>query len=325
MLKRYLVTGGTGFIGSALVKRLVQEKHFVRVLDNNSRGAITRLKDVIKEIEFVDADIRDTEAVIRSAKKMDSILHLAYVNGTEFFYSQPELVLDIDIRGMLNIVDACRKQDVGELILASSSEVYQTPPMIPAPEDIPLVVPDVMNPRYSYGGGKLACELMAINFGRKSLDRALIFRPHNVYGKDMGFEHVIPQLAMRSGKLAKAQPKGTLAFEIQGDGTETRAFVHVDDFTAGLMIILEKGEHLNIYNIGNDEEVSIRTVIDHMFDHFGRDYKLISGELLKGSVRRRCPNINKLKALGYSPKIPLKEGILEVIDWYVDYATKAND
>jgi dTDP-glucose 4,6-dehydratase/UDP-glucose 4-epimerase len=325
MLKRYLVTGGTGFIGSELVKRLVQEKHFVRVLDNNSRGAITRLKDVIKEIEFVDADIRDTEAVIRSAKKMDSILHLAYVNGTEFFYSQPELVLDIAIRGMLNIVDACRKQDVGELILASSSEVYQTPPMIPAPEDIPLVVPDVMNPRYSYGGGKLACELMAINFGRKYLDRALIFRPHNVYGKDMGFEHVIPQLAMRSGKLAKAQPKGTLAFEIQGDGTETRAFVHVDDFTAGLMIILEKGEHLNIYNIGNDEEVSIRTVIDHMFDHFGRDYKLISGELLKGSVRRRCPNINKLKSLGYSPKIPLKEGILEVIDWYVDYATKAND
>jgi len=325
MLKRYLVTGGTGFIGSELVKRLVQEKHFVRVLDNNSRGAITRLKDVIKEIEFVDADIRDTEAVIRSAKKMDSILHLAYVNGTEFFYSQPELVLDIAIRGMLNIVDACRKQDVGELILASSSEVYQTPPMIPAPEDIPLVVPDVMNPRYSYGGGKLACELMAINFGRKYLDRALIFRPHNVYGKDMGFEHVIPQLAMRSGKLAKAQPKGTLAFEIQGDGTETRAFVHVDDFTAGLMIILEKGEHLNIYNIGNDEEVSIRTVIDHMFEHFGRDYKLISGELLKGSVRRRCPNINKLKALGYSPKIPLKEGILEVIDWYVDYATKAND
>jgi len=325
MLKRYLVTGGTGFIGSELVKRLVQEKHFVRVLDNNSRGAITRLKDVIKEIEFVDADIRDTEAVIRSAKKMDSILHLAYVNGTEFFYSQPELVLDIAIRGMLNIVDACRKQDVGELILASSSEVYQTPPMIPAPEDIPLVVPDVMNPRYSYGGGKLACELMAINFGRKYLDRALIFRPHNVYGKDMGFEHVIPQLAMRSGKLAKAQPKGTLAFEIQGDGTETRAFVHVDDFTAGLMIILEKGEHLNIYNIGNDEEVSIRTVIDHMFDHFGRDYKLISGELLKGSVRRRCPNINKLKALGYSPKIPLKEGIPEVIDWYVDYATKAND
>jgi len=325
MLKRYLVTGGTGFIGSELVKRLVQEKHFVRVLDNNSRGAITRLKDVIKEIEFVDADIRDTEAVIRSAKKMDSILHLAYVNGTEFFYSQPELVLDIAIRGMLNIVDACRKQDVGELILASSSEVYQTPPMIPAPEDIPLVVPDVMNPRYSYGGGKLACELMAINFGRKYLDRALIFRPHNVYGKDMGFEHVIPQLAMRSGKLAKAQPKGTLAFEIQGDGTETRAFVHVDDFTAGLMIILEKGEHLNIYNIGNDEEVSIRTVIDHMFEHFGRDYKLISGELLKGSVRRRCPNINKLKSLGYSPKIPLKEGILEVIDWYVDYATKAND
>ena len=83
------------------------------------------------------------------------------------------------------------------LVLASSSEVYQTPPQVPTDESAPLVVPDPLNPRYSYGGGKIISELMAINYGRKYFERVLIFRPHNVYGPDMGFEHVIPQFALR--------------------------------------------------------------------------------------------------------------------------------
>ena len=145
--KRYLVTGGTGFIGSALVKRLVREGNTVRVLDNNSRGTLSRLGEVPDAIEFVEADIRDIAAVTAAAKGMDSMIHLAYVNGTEVFYSKPELVLDIAVRGMLSVLDACRANDIGELVLASSSEVYQTPPTIPTAEDVPLIVPDVMNPR----------------------------------------------------------------------------------------------------------------------------------------------------------------------------------
>ncbi len=148
--KKYLVTGGTGFIGSALVKRLVSEGHFVRVLDNNSRGALGRLAPVKSGIDFVEADIRDATAVAKAAKGIESVIHLAYVNGTEFFYSRPELVLDIALRGMLNVIDACRTNHIGELVLASSSEAYQTPPLIPTPEEVPLVVPDVMNPRYCY-------------------------------------------------------------------------------------------------------------------------------------------------------------------------------
>jgi len=182
-----LVTGGSGFIGSALVKALVRDGHKVRVLDDNSRGAARRLTEVAADIEFIGGDIRDAAAVARAAEGMDEIHHLAFVNGTEFFYSAPELVLDVGVKGMINVIDACRARGIGKLILASSSEVYQSPPQVPTDEHAPLSVPDPTNPRYSYGGGKIISELMAINFGRKFFDRVLIFRPHNVYGPDMGW------------------------------------------------------------------------------------------------------------------------------------------
>jgi nucleoside-diphosphate-sugar epimerase len=316
MTRRFLVTGGTGFIGSALVRALVSNGDSVRVLDNNSRGALRRLSDVGNAIEFIEADIRDAEAVAKAAAGVDSVVHLAYVNGTRYFYEHPELVLDIAIRGMLSVIDACRANDIGNLVLASSSEAYQTPPIIPTPEDVPLVVPDVLNPRYSYGGGKLACELMAINYGRTGFDRVTIFRPHNVYGPDMGHEHVLPQFVERACRLIEATPQGRVNFEIQGDGTQTRAFVHIDDFTDGLMTVIEKGKHLEIYHIGNPEEITIRDLVPKVFDILGREANVLTGTLTEGSTQRRCPDISKLAALGYAPRVTIDAGLPTLVDWY---------
>jgi len=320
MSKRYLVTGGTGFIGSSLVRRLVQSGHSVRVLDNNSRGVLDRLSDVRSDIEVIEADIRDRDRVVGAAAGVDSVVHLAYVNGTEYFYSKPELVLDIAVRGMLNVIDGCRANGVGEMVLASSSEVYQTPPQIPTPEDVPLVVPDVMNPRFSYGGGKLASELMAVTYGRTGFDRVMIFRPHNVYGPDMGWEHVLPQFVVRANEAIAATPAGPVDFPIQGDGSETRAFVHIDDFTAGVACILERGQHLGIYHVGNPEEVSIRDVVTRIFGVLDREVNIVPGKLTEGSTRRRCPDISKLQALGYSPQMSLAQGLPSLIGWYTQHS-----
>src|SRR5262249_22790404 len=243
-VSRILVTGGSGFIGSGLVRALVKGGHRVRVLDDNSRGSPRRLANVANDIEFVARDIRDPAAVEKATQGIDEVHHLAFVNGTEFFYSRPDLVLDVGVRGMINVIDACRKHGIGTLVLASSSEVYQTPPKTPTDETAPLSIPDPLNPRYSYGGGKLISDLMAINFGRKYFDRVLIFRPHNVYGPDMGWEHVIPQFALRLDAAARKQQAGTLPFEIQGTGKETRSFCFIDDLVSGVMVMLEKGEHL---------------------------------------------------------------------------------
>jgi len=315
-VSRILVTGGSGFIGSALVKALVHGGHTVRVLDDNSRGRPRRLTDVEKNIEFIAGDIRDASSVDRAAQGMDEVHHLAFVNGTEFFYSMPELVLDVGVRGMVNVIDACRKNNVGTLVLASSSEVYQTPPKVPTAEDAPLSIPDPLNPRYSYGGGKLISELMAINYGRKFFERVLIFRPHNVYGPDMGFDHVIPQFALRLHKLAQARASGKLRFEIQGSGSETRSFCYIDDLVAGVLAMRDKGEHLGIYHVGTMDEVSIADLAKRVAKAAGREIELVAGPLQAGGTPRRCPDISKLAGLGYKPRVPLDAGLKTTLDWY---------
>jgi nucleoside-diphosphate-sugar epimerase len=320
---RILVTGGSGFIGAALVKALVRAGHRLRVLDDNSRGAPRRLAEVKNDIEFIAGDVRDAAAVEAAAKDMDEVHHLAFVNGTEFFYSQPDLVLDVGVRGMVNVIDACRKHGIGRLVLASSSEVYQTPPRIPTDESAPLVIPDVLNPRYSYGAGKLISEVLAINFGRKYFERALIFRPHNVYGPDMGCEHVIPQLALRLQAAGKGQPAGPLRLDIQGTGRETRSFCFIDDLIAGVMVMREKGEHLGVYHIGTGEEVAIAELARQIAAHAGREIELVAGPALPGGTLRRCPDISKLAGLGYKPRVPLAQGLAPTLDWYWSHAQLA--
>lgn len=312
-----LVTGGTGFLGAALVRRLVGLGRKVRVLDNNWRGNPRRLDGVLDKVEIVEADIRDAAAVTRAARGCTQVVHMASVNGTAYFYSQPELVLDVGIRGILAVVDACRTNGIGDLVVASSSEAYQTPPKVPTDETAPLVIPDPLNPRYSYGGQKLASELIALNYGRTGFARVAVFRPHNVYGADMGFEHVVPELALRADDAVKAQPSGKVRFPIQGDGRQTRAFVHVDDFTTGLVTVIDKAPHLSITHIGNPEELTIADVARRIVGCFGREADLAFGASPAGQTQRRCPDIGKLRALGFEPKIPFAEGIAPVVDWYV--------
>lgn len=313
---KYLVTGGTGFIGSAVVRRLLEENNQVRVLDNDSRGDAGRLKEFASSVEIVKGDVRESKSVQEACRGVDAVCHLAYLNGTEFFYSKPELVLEIGVKGISNVIDGCIREGVRELIVASSSEVYQTPLRIPTDETAPLSIPDPLNPRYSYGGGKIISELMAINYGRKYFDRVLVFRPHNVYGPDMGWEHVIPQLGMKVKALCQGKKDKAVRLPIQGTGKETRAFIFIKDFIDGLMIMMKKGEHLGIYHIGTMEEITIERVAVEIGRYFGKDVVIVPGELAEGGTLRRCPDISKLKKLGFLPKVPFSQGLKLTLDWY---------
>jgi len=316
-MTHYLVTGGSGFIGAALVRRLLADGHRVRVLDDNSRGHPGRLAGIVDAIEFLTGDIRDADTVRTAVRGVDAVLHLAAVNGTRHFYERPEMVLDVGVRGMLNVLDACRAEGVGDLVLASSSEAYQTPPLVPTPEDVPLVVPDVLNARYSYGGSKLISELLAINWGRTGFDRVAIFRPHNVYGPNMGWEHVVPEFVRRAvAAVGLSPPQGPVPFPIQGDGTQTRAFVHIDDAVDGILTVVGKGEHLGIYHVGNPEEVPIADLARQVVARLGREAEILAGPPAPGGTQRRCPDISRLLRLGYRPRIPLAKGLPRVVDWY---------
>jgi len=319
----YLVTGGTGFLGSNLVRALLDRGDRVRVLDNNFRGSADKLgSGYLERIEMVEADIRDRDAVVRATAGVDVVCHLAFINGTRYFYEIPETVLDVGIKGTIHTLEAAIEQGVRHYVFASSSEVYQTPPEVPTPETVATSIPDTLNPRYSYGGAKLIGEILAFNYGRKHFERTVVFRPHNAYGPDMGFEHVIPEFVVRLRRAMRAAKDAVIDFPIQGDGSETRAFNNILDFIQGLLLVIDRGEDRNVYHIGTDEEVTIRHLAETIAARMGARIRIVPSERRAGGTPRRCPEIGKLRALGYEPRYPLERGLDETIAWYSDWADR---
>lgn len=313
MKKKFLITGGAGFIGYSLSKYLIDKKHDVTIFDNFSRQS--RKNKDLNKIKFVRGDVRNQKLLINKSKKIDTIIHAAYINGTKFFYSKPDLILDVAIKGMINVLEACKKNKIKELILISSSEVYQFPPKIPTPEDVPLVVPDVSNARFSYGGGKLISELLLMHNKIKTLKKFFIIRPHNVYGKNMGKEHVIPELLIKLKKIIKKNKKTKI--KIQGNGLETRAFIYIDDFVNAFDILIKKAKNKNIYHIGSTQEISIINLIKKISNILKLNIKFTKSKRKLGSVQRRCPDISKLKKLGFKNYKFNYSGLQKTVDWYL--------
>lgn len=308
MIKNFLVTGGTGFIGSSICELLVKKGHRVTVFDNNSRGSLKRLLRLNNKIKFIKGDIRDKSKVFKSLKNINAVIHLAYINGTKYFYEKPDLILDVAVKGLVNIFDGCKKNNIKELYLASSSEVYQTPLKVPTKEDEPLKIPDINNPRFSYGGGKILTELMGINYGRKFFTKVIIFRPHNVYGANMGNEHVIPELIQKMRKINKNS-----FLKIQGTGKEIRSFIYIKDFISAFHKLMTKGKHLQIYNIGTTQSIKIKDLVLKISKIMKKKIIIKTSALKKGSTKIRKPNIAKIRKLGFKPKYTLDQGLKEII------------
>lgn len=318
-MRKALVTGGGGFIGAYLVRRLVRDGWQVTVVDNLARGRAARLADVMGDIDWRQADVRDPEVMTDAAMGAEVIFHLAAVNGTENFYNHPDLVLDVGLRGALAAMEAGKRAGVPDMVMASSAEVYQTPPVVPSDENVPLMLPDSLNPRYSYGGSKIVTELIAFNYFRDHYRKVQVFRPHNVYGPDMGWKHVVPQFIVRALEASEQQPAGPIPFSIQGDGSETRAFCYVDDIVDGIVTMYGRGENRNVYHIGDDRMISIAELVAAVGEVIGRELKIVRSQSAVGATPVRCPDIGKMRALGYEPKVDLTEGLRRTERWYADH------
>ena len=313
-----LVTGGAGFIGSALVRRLLAEGHTVVSLDDMSRGQSSRLpwSGTLSDFHSVVADVRDPEAVASAMQGCDLVVHAAYLQGTQTFYAEPRQVLDVAVRGMLNVLTACEVTGCSQLVLLSSSEAYQVASVVPTPETIPLTVPDPLNPRYSYGGGKIACELMAQAWARTGvLERVVTARPHNIFGPDMGREHVIPEFCIRMNRLTAEHPSGVIPFPIQGTGAETRSFCYIDDCIGQLMLLISSAQS-GIWNVGTMDERTIADVAHGVAVCYGREVKVEPGTLPSGSPPRRLPDTAKITALGAGPVTDFAYGLDLTASWY---------
>jgi nucleoside-diphosphate-sugar epimerase len=302
-----LVTGGLGFIGAGVSESLARAGHRLTVLDNGWRSG----DEAPEGVEVLSADIRDVNAVRRAVAGSETVVHLAAIQGTENFYKYPELVLDVNVRGALNVVDACVAEGVKRLVFSSSSEVYGIPTKFPTPESEPLVVPDPLNPRWSYGGSKIIGELAIANAARLHGFEFTILRYHNVYGPRMGSDHVIPQFIRRL-ELGEE-------FTVQGDGEQRRSFCYIDDAVAVTVVsALEPRAAGAILNIGNPaEEVSINDLVRFLSriagKHIEPRYVPFEGE----GTRRRLPDISRARELlGFEPSIRLEDGLQRTYAWY---------
>ena len=175
-----------------------------------------------------------------------------------------------------------------------------------------------MNPRYSYGGAKMIGELLTLYLLKKDIKK-IIFRPHNIYGPNMGGLHVIPQLLKKiNDQVNNVKNKNKkISVKIQGNGKETRAFCYIKDAIDAIIILSKKGKDNEIYNVGNDKEHSITKLIKAIEKIIDIKITVISGKLEKGSTLRRCPNINKIRKLGYRPKWKLEKGLLYTSENYI--------
>ena len=312
--KRIILSGGAGFIGHHLLNRLATN-NTVYMIDNLKRGLLRRFNEN-ENISFHQIDITDLDQMVSLKQEADIFIHLAAINGTENFYQRPIEVMDVGVLGVINVFKYCAEMSIPKVVVASSAEVYQKPKTIPTPEDIELVVPSHSNPRYSYGLSKIFTEFYSLHYGLQKDLSVSIFRPHNVYGEDMGYKHVIPEFMLPFLK-AKLENKKSVLIKTKGPINSSRAFCYISDIVDGIEIISDQSSS-GVYNIGNPTSINIKDILLMLSDISGLELQIddSKNEHL-GSVTERVPDISKIESLGYLPKINFLEGLTKTYNWYL--------
>ncbi|MBR9699240.1 NAD-dependent epimerase/dehydratase family protein [Candidatus Woesearchaeota archaeon] len=311
-----LVTGGAGFVGLHLASHLSEQGMQVDILDNFGRAEKDKEFDTLisqENVGFIKADITTTEAFSQLDTDYDYIYHLAAINGTGNFYKIPEKVLRVNTLGTINLLDWIIGKK-GKIVFTSSSEAYSAglkllPDFpLPTPEHVPLIVEDPTNVRWSYGASKILGEVAFHSYAKNHDIDYSIVRYHNVYGPRMGHDHVIPQFIERVVKNEKP-------FKIFG-GKQTRAFCYVQDAVRATQLVMESGKKGETYHIGTDDEIKIMDLAKKLFSVMEVSLEIDEQSAPEGSVERRCPDITKLKALGWKPEVDLSGGLKKCVGWY---------
>lgn len=314
---RVLISGANGAIGFHLARAISEISSEVHLVDNFSRSKNDRDFESLcafENIKFHQLDLSHKNELDRLPSDFSHVFHLAAINGTRNFYQMPFDVLDSNIKSSLNLIEHFIGSPVLErFIYTGSSESYagavtQFGWEVPTTEEVPLVIEDIHNPRWSYGLSKTVGESAVINASHQFGLPFTVFRLHNVFGPRMGFDHFIPDFVQRalSGE-----------FHLYGP-SDTRSFIYVTDCVDAMIRATEDARSCGkIYNVGSDQERQILQVAKIIADLLSFDPKLISFETApKGSVARRCPDVSSLKSLiGEFESIDFTKGLQETIFW----------
>ena len=313
-MKKVLITGGAGFIGYHLAKKLIQDDYEVEILDNFSRGVNdSALEELSKNVKLIKYDLLNQD-IGKLDKDYSYIYHLAAVVGVNHVLKSPYNVLSKNVLLLQRAIDLGKNQkDLSRFIFTSTSEVYAGTLRyyeleFPTPESTPLTISSLNQNRTSYMLSKIYGEAMALHSGLPST----IVRPHNFYGPRMGLSHVIPELIK---KIVESKSDKVDVFSVH----HKRTFCFILDAVNAIQLLSESKHSIGkAYNIGNnDEEISMNKLAEKIMKIVGKELKINPQPSTPGSPERRCPSIEKLiNDTKYKQQFSLNQGLIETFNWY---------
>lgn len=318
-LKKILVTGSDGFIGSHLTEELVRQGYDVRAFTYynsfNSWGWLDHSPKEIKDnLDVFAGDIRDPHGVKEAMKGCDAVLHLAALIAIPYSYHSPDTYVDTNVKGTLNIVQAARELGVQKVVHTSTSEVYGTAQFVPITEDHPL------QGQSPYSASKIGADQMAISFYRSFDTPVAVIRPFNTYGPRQSARAVIPTIISQIASGKKNIHLGALH--------PTRDFNYVKDTVQGFIDVMNSEKSIGeVINIGSNYEVSIGETVEMIAEVMGADITITTDEERmrpeKSEVNRLWADNQKAKELlGWEPKYGgkdgLKRGLKETAEWFTN-------
>jgi len=298
-----LVTGGAGFIGSNVVRLLLDSGRSVTVLDNLSTGYRRNIDETA--VRFIEGDVRDADRVVQAAKGADVIIHMAASVGNQRSLTDPRADTAVNALGTLNVLEAARAVGVRKVVYSSSAGIFGELRTLPIAENHPV------EPDSPYGVSKLAGEKHCLAYSRLYGLEAICLRYFNVYGVNQRFDaygNVIPIFATL---LLRGEP-----LTVFGDGEQTRDFINVADVArANVLAACNRGVS-GAFNLGSGTAVTVKHLVQLLEQAAGRSATVRHGPPRPGDVRHSLADIRAVgQALGFAPAVTLEPGLAVYVDW----------
>jgi UDP-glucose 4-epimerase len=304
-----LVTGGAGFIGSHLVDRLVSDGWRVRVLDNFSSGRMENVEHHRgnRNVEILRGDLKNFDEAEGAVRDVDVVFHYAANPEVRVSTTNPEIHFNENVVATFNLLEAMRKNDVEELVFASSSSVYGEPESIPVSEEAPI------KPVSVYGASKAACENFIHSYTNLYGLKAVVLRYANVVGPRLRHGVIYDFIV----KLCK----NTKQLEILGDGSQKRSYIYIDDAVEATLIAynMTTEKRFEVYNIGSEDYITVKEVADIVVGTLGlKDVKYVykpveHGVGWRGDVKNIALSIDKIRSLGFKPHLNSTEAVRKTV------------
>lgn len=297
---RYVITGGAGFIGSHIAIALVNEGHEITVIDNLNTGKEENLESIKDQINFIKGNILDSKLLEEITKNIDGVFHQAALASVQDSFTKPEEYHQVNVNGTENILQLAKKNDF-KVVYASSSSVYGNP------ERIPIRESDRKNPINPYAETKLRKEELASKYAKMGV-KVIGLRYFNVFGKGQSKEYAGVL------KLFLERIRDGLPPKINGDGTQFRDFVYVEDVAKANIMSMESDVNHEFFNVGTNTSITILDLAKTIIRFSDLDIEPIFGPSLKGDVMKTIADVNLIKEkIGWEPKVMLNEWIEEII------------